>query len=137
MKESVRRQFLGFMMAVILFLSGMCVELPYADTSFLYAKDTCADERAGSVLSDGTKLAKLERVCTIATLQKNTFTFLSSSRSRNLGKRILKNVAIFAAVEILLSGIFLSYGMADTASLILRSSRGTIVRYIQQTDGKK
>lgn len=137
MKERVRRQVISCLVAAILFLSGMCVEFPRADVFFLYAKDAYEDEFNRSAIREESRLAKLERVCTIDSFQRNTSIFLNSNRNQNAGKRILRGVATFAIVGILLSCKLLSFGMADILSSKLRSSHVIIVRYMQQTDGKK
>jgi len=137
MKMNVREQFICCLLAVILFLSGMCVEIPHADASFLYAKEASFTSSNGSVISDGSRLTKPERVCTIDAFRRDVTTYLSGNRGRSLEKRFLRSVVALVAVAILLSYFFLSYGMANTAFMELVDSHATIVRYIQQKDGKK
>jgi len=137
MKMRVREQLICCIFAVTLFLSGMCVEIPHADASFLYAKEVSFTGLSGSVISNGSRITKLEPVCAIDAFRRDTTTYLSDNKGHNLVKRRLRNVVSLVAAVMLLSDIFLSYGMAARVSLKLVGSHATIVRYIQQTDGKK
>ena len=137
MKEKLREQFICCMFAVILFLSGMCVELPHADASFLCTKEISATGMTGSVISDGTRVTSIERVCTLDTVRNNITTYLSSNQGRTLVRRFLRNVVALLAVAILLSILFYAEGGICAVFGRLESRHITIVRYIQQTDGKK
>ena len=92
MKKGAREQFICVIFAVILFLSGMCVEIPPAGASFLRAQKYSANQTTGSVISEGTKMATLESVCTLDMLRRDTTTYLSGNRGRNFVKRIFKTV---------------------------------------------
>lgn len=136
MRVRMKEQFICCIFAVILFLTGMCVEIPPADFSFLRAQEVSSVDSI-SVIRDGSNLVSLERVCTIDMLRRGTTTYLSSSRARPIIKRVFRMVMILYAAAILLS--FVSYygGAAGRTSRRRTSSRETIIRYIQQKDGKK
>ncbi len=137
MKERVRERFIGCLLAVILFFAGMCVEIPHADVSFLRAKEAYATDVRGGVISDGSRIVKMDQICTLGAFRQDITSILSCSRGRSIVKRVLRHVAALMTVVILLS-YFLCLGkMAEAASVKLVRSHITIVRYIQQTDGKK
>jgi len=136
MKEKLREQFICCMFAVILFLSGMCVELPHADASFLYASESSLTGTTGSVFRDGSIVAALENVCVLSTLRRDTTTILSSNRMRSTLRRLRDVVALVATV-MLLFYLFCFGRMTGDAFWKLNGSQATIVRYIQETDGKK
>ena len=136
MKLRLREQIICCMLAVILLFTGMCVEIPHADASFLYAKEASATNPTGSVIREGSAMVKLDRICTISTLKSNVTTFLSSNRMRNPMKRIRDVSALFAAAMLLLY-LFCFGRLADEVFGKLNASHDTIIRYIQQTDGKK
>lgn len=137
MSLRVREQFICCVFAVILFLTGTCVEIPSAGSSFLYASEASQTDVTGSVLRDGSSITTLENVCAISMLRRDETTFLSSNESRSLMKRFLRNVAALLAFQTLLFFIF-CYGVAEDWPILRRNaSHVTIVRYIQQTDGKK
>ena len=137
MKVQEQRQWICYLMIAILFLSGMCVELPHADAYFLRVKETSVTGMAGSVISDGTRITSIEKVCTLDTFRNGVITYLSNSRGRILVRRFLRNVVALLAVVILLSMLFYAEDNAGTVFGRLESSHVIIVRYIQQMDGKK
>lgn len=137
MRERVREQLICYIFIAALFLAGMCVEIPSADISFLRANEASMTDATGSVISNVAKITALERACTISMLRRDATTFLSSNRNRSLMKRNAGNVAALIAAETLLFYIFCLGKIAEWSSGVLRRSHATIVRYIQQTDGKK
>lgn len=137
MKMRVREQLICYLFVAILFLTGMCVEIPPADAAFLYAKEAFMTNFTGSIISEGSRLVTLEQVCTISMLERETTTVLSNNRSRNLAKKFLRNVVALFAVAILLSYLFCYGDVAKFASGNSSGSHAIIVRYIQQKDGKK
>lgn len=136
MKEKLREQFICCVFAVILFLSGMCVELPRADASFLHTQETPVTHAIGSVISDGSRLTVIERACTINMLNRDATTILSSNRMRSVMKRMHDVVALFATA-MLLFYLFCLGRVTEGTFWKLTGSQATIVRYIQETDGKK
>lgn len=137
MKVQVQRQWICCLMIAILFLAGMCVELPHADASFLCAKEISDTYMADSVISDGMRVTSIEKVCTLDTVRNNITTYLSGNRGKTLIRRFLRAVVILWAVVILSSVLFYAKKGVWTALGKVESSHVTIVRYIQQTDGKK
>lgn len=136
MKLRIREQFICCLFAVILFLTGMCVEIPHADTSFSYAKEVSLTGDGGSVLQDGSNVTILDNVCAISMLRRDTTTFFDN-KGRRMIRNFWRNVVILLASQALLFFIFF-YGMiTDWSALRLCGSHATIVRYIQQKDGKK
>ena len=137
MSIRIREQFICCLFAVILFLSGMCVEIPMADTSFLYAKDSSGTEFASSVLCAGKSYTVLEQDCTLEMLRTNNATILSSNIKHNQVGRFVRMVVALLTVVILLCYAFCLNGAKDVVFAKTVNSHTTIVRYIQQTDGKK
>ena len=137
MRLRVQERFICCIFAVILFLTGMCVEIPHADTSFSYAKEASLTDATGSVLTDGSRITTLENVCAISMLKRDTSTFLSSNKSRSLMRKFLRNVAALLASQALIFFIFCYGTTTDWSVVRLNGSLVAIVRYIQQTDGKK
>lgn len=136
MREKVREQFICCMFAVILFLSGMCIEVPHADASFLYAKESSFADTTGSVFRDGSTVATLGNVCVLSTLRRDMTTILSSNRMRNTSKRVRDIVALLA-VAMLLFYLFCFGRVTGEVFWKINSSQAIIIRYIQETDGKK
>jgi len=137
MKAQIQRQWTCYLVIAILFLSGMCVELPHADASFLRAKEVSVTGMAGSIISDGTRTTSIEKVCTLDTVRNSITTYLSNSKGRIPVGRFLRNVVALSTVIILLSFLFYAEEGVRAISKRMESRQVTIVRYIQQTDGKK
>lgn len=136
MREKLREQFICCMLAVILFLAGMCVEVPHADASFLYAKESSLADTGGSILRDGSGVATLNNVCALSTLRREVTTVLSSNRTRSVNRRVRVVAALLTTALLLL--YLLCFGrLTENVTWKLIGSRATIVRYIQETDGKK
>jgi len=136
MKMQVQRQWICCLMIAILFLTGMCVEIPHADTSFLRTKEVSATDFSSSIISAGTRVTVIEQVCTLDTFRSNITTYLSSNKGRTLVRRFLRCAALLTVV-MLLSVLFYAKDGVCSALGKVESSHVTIVRYIQQTDGKK
>jgi len=137
MSIRIREQFICCIFAVILFLTGMCVEVPPADVSFLCAEETTSAGFCGSVLRERASYEMLEQVCALETLRRGNATILGSNKGRSPIRRFARTVVILLAVAILLSYLFYQRGIGEIAFAEIRSSHTAIVRYIQQTDGKK
>lgn len=137
MRVQIKEQFMCCLLAVILFLTGMCAEVPPADVSFLCAKEASGASITGSVLREGSSYTVLEQVYTIETLRRDNATFLSSNKGRNLIRRFARTVVALLTVVILLDYLFCLGGAGETMFAKTVNSHATIVRYIQQTDGKK
>lgn len=137
MRVQIKEQFMCCLLAVILFLTGMCVEVPPADVSFLYAKEASGASITGSVLREGSSHAVLEQAYMLETLRRDNTTFLSGNKGRSLIRRFARTVVALLAVAILLSFLFCHGGAGEIAFAKTVNSHATIVRYIQQTDGKK
>lgn len=132
-----KEQFICYMVVVILFLTGMCVEISPADTVFSYTNAEIVSDDSITVIRDVSKLITFEPICTIETLGRNTAIVLSGNRGRIQVRRFLRNIAVLLAVPVLLSHLFHYGDIADLASCKMISSHAVIVRYIQQKDGKK
>lgn len=137
MKAQMKRQWTCYLVIAILFLSGMCVELPNADTSFLRAKEVSVTGMTGGIISDGTRTTSIEKVCTLDSVRNSITTYFSNSKGRIPVGRFLRNVVALSTVIILLSFLFYAEEGMRAISKRLESRHVTIVRYIQQTDGKK
>ena len=137
MKAQMQRQWTCYLVIAILFLSGMCVELPHADASFLRAKEVSVTGMTGSIISDGTRTTSIEKVCTLDTVRNSITTYLSNSKGRIPVGRFLRNVVVLSTVIILLSFLFYAEEGVRAISKRMESRQVTLVRYIQQTDGKK
>ena len=137
MKLQVPKQFICYITAFILFLSGVWMEMPSADVSFLYAQEMTDMESMGSVLSEGVKSAKQECISTIDVFARDITACLSSNRVQNGMKRLARNVAFFTAVVILLICLLCYDYLLKCSTQSLPSSHATIIKYIQQMDGKK
>ena len=99
MKLQVPKQFICYITAFILFLSGVWMEMPSTDVSFLYAQETTDMESMGSVLGEGEKSAKQERISTIDVFARDITACLSSNRVQNGMKRFARNVAFFTEIS--------------------------------------
>lgn len=134
MKLKVKEQIVCWLFAVILFMTGMCVEIPPADLYFLYAQEGSVDKV--SVIRENTRPAEVQHICTLNMLKRDEETYLSSG-GRTVTKRFIRNVAILYAVVLILCCVSYSGKATELACPKLVSSREVIVRYIQQKDGKK
>lgn len=134
MRVNVKQQILCYIMTVILFLTGMCVELPPANPLFSCTQESVVEEV--NVLRESTEQTKVERICSISMLKVNDETYLSSTGKNNI-QRFIRSVAILYAVILMLCCVSYFGKATDFASHRLVSSRATIVHYIQQKDGKK
>lgn len=134
MKLKVKEQIVCWIFAVILFVTGMCVEFPPADLYFSYAQEASGDRV--SVIRENLKTTEVERICTPNMLKKDEGTYLSNS-GRTVIKWFIRNVAILYAVVLFLCCVSYSGKATELACPKLVSSRAAIVRYIQQKDGKK
>jgi len=137
MKLRVQEQLICCLLVVILFLAGIHVELPSADISFSYANEAPVTNTIGSVISESSKFASIEKTCTLDNLRRNVTTYVCGNKGRSPIRRFSGNAAILLAVAILLSILFYSDNFLVSASRKLVSSHVTIVRYIQRADGKK
>lgn len=137
MKLKVKEQIICCIMVVILFFTGMCVELPSADASFLYAKKATVSSAADSVISNRGNTTKLEPICVIEAFSHDAIISFRSNRGRTLIRRFFRNVVALVAVAILLSHLFQYGDVADLVSSRKIGSHAVIVKYIQQKDGKK
>lgn len=134
MKLKVKEQIICWLFAVILFTTGMCVEIPSADLYFLYAQESSVDKV--SVICESTRTIKAEHICTPNMLKRDEGTYLCNGGG-TVTKRFIRNVAILYAVVLILCCVSYSGKATELACPKLVSSRATIVRYIQQKDGKK
>ena len=134
MKLKVKQQMICCIFAVILFLSGLCVEIPPAELYFLYAQESSVERI--SVIRENTKTTEVERICTPNMLKREKAAYLSSM-GRSITKRLIRSAAILYAVVLILCCVSYSGKATEFACPKLVSSRAAIVRYIQQKDGKK
>ena len=134
MRVNVKQQILCCIMTVILFLTGMCVEFPPANPLFLCTQESVVEEV--SMLRESTEQINVERICSISMLKVNDETYLSST-GKNVIRRFIQSVAILYTVILMLCCVSYFGKATDFTSHRLVSSRATIVRYIQQKDGKK
>ena len=137
MKLQVPKQFICYITAFILFLSGVWMEMPSADVAFLYAQETMNMEYGESVLSEGVKPAKVECVSTIEVFRYNTISYLSSNRVQNGINYFARNVVLLTTVVILLLYLMCYAYLLKGSAQSLRNSHTAIITYIQQKDGKK
>ena len=72
----------------------LACENPYADASFLYAKESSLTGPTGSVLRDGSGVTTLDNVCALSSLRRDVTTVLSSNRTRNVIRRVRDVVAL-------------------------------------------
>lgn len=137
MELRVKEQFICYMFVVILFLTGMCVEIPPADATFSYTKETPGASSNVSIFRDGSNVISLERICTVDMLRCDIVTNLCGNRGRTLVRRFLRTVAFLFAVAVMLSQLLYYRNEATVICRKRASNHATIVRYIQQKDGKK
>ena len=137
MKVQTQRQWICYLLVAILFLTGMCVELPHADVSFLRANEVSATGMTSSAISDGVRITSIETMCTLETLHNGTTTYLSNSKTRTSIRRFIRDAVALVTVVILLSDLFYARDGESAISQGGESRHDTIIRYIQQTDGKK
>ena len=134
MRVKVEQQILCCIMTVILFLTGMCVELPPANLFFSCTQESVVGEV--SMLRETTDQINVERICPINMLKVNDETYLSNT-GKSVIRRFIRSVAILYAAILMLYCISYFGKATGFASHELVSSRATIVHYIQQKDGKK
>ena len=134
MKLKVEEQIVCWLLAVILFVTGMCVELPPADLHFLYAQESSVTKT--SVIRENKDTVETERICTPSMLKKVDAAYLSNTR-RTAEKRFVRNVVILYIALFMLCCISYSGKATELVYPKLISSREVIIRYIQQKDGKK
>ena len=134
MKLEVKQQMLCCLMTVILFLTGMCVELPSANPFFSCTQEISSEEI--HFIRESSNQIEAERICTVNMLKVNDETYLSST-GKNAIERFNQSAAILYAVILLLYCVSYFGKAADFIGHGLVSSRETIVHYIQQKDGKK
>ena len=129
MKLRKREQFICCLLVVILFFAGMCVEISPAGSFFSYTKEVETSSVPVSVIRDGSNLTRLEPVCVISALRRDTSVRPGSNRGRF--------VVVFLAIELLLAHIFYFGESTELACRNRISRQMAIIRYIQQKDGKK
>ena len=134
MKLKVKDQIVCWLFAVILFVTGMCVELPPTDLYFSYAQESSVTKI--SVIRENINTVETERICTPNMLKKVDAAYLSNTR-RTAEKQFIGNVAILYIALFMLCCISYSGKATELVYPKLISSREVIVRYIQQKDGKK
>ena len=134
MKLKVKEQIVCWLFAVILFVTGMCAEVPPADLYFSYAQESSVTKF--SVLRENRDTVETERICTPNMLKKVDAAYLSNTE-RTAEKRFIRSVAILYIALFMLCCISYSGRATELVYPELVSSREVIVRYIQQKDGKK
>jgi len=134
MRLKVKEQIVCWLFAVILFVTGMCVEFPPADPYFSYAQESSVNKIR--VLRESRDVVETECICTPNMLKKVDAAYLSSNE-RTAEKRFVRNAAILYIALVVLCCISYSGKATELVYPKLISSREVIVRYIQQKDGKK
>jgi len=134
MNLKVKEQIVCWLFAVILFVTGMCVEIPPADLYFSYAQESSSTKV--SVIRENRNAVETDRICTLSMLKKVDAAYLSNTR-RTAEKRFVRNVAILYIALFILCCISYSGKATELVYPKWISSREVIVRYIQQKDGKK
>ena len=134
MKLKLKEQIVCWLFAVILFVTGMCVEIPPTDLYFSYAQENSVDRVA--VIRENKNTVEIERICTPNMLKKVDAAYLSNNE-RTAEKQFIRNVAILYIASFMLCCISYSGKATELVYPELISSREVIVRYIQQKDGKK